>query len=104
MAVIGLLLAITVGAVYVGAAVVARHRAQAAADMAALAGATVMPAGPETACQKASAVGQAMGGAVTNCSTDDLDVVVTVAVPPGVGVGMLGSATAIARAGPAEAN
>ena len=42
-----ILLAITVGGVYIGSAVIARHRAQAAADLAALAAAARLPAGPD---------------------------------------------------------
>jgi secretion/DNA translocation related TadE-like protein len=102
--VMGLLLVITSGAVYVGAAVIARHRAQSAADMAALAGAAVMPDGPAIACSRASDVARAMGGTVTACEAHDLDVIVTVGVSPGVGASILGTAAAVARAGPSDTN
>ena len=94
------LLSITVGGVYLGAAVVARHRAQAAADLAALAAAARLAAGPEIACAQAKAVASEMRVSTTGCAVDDLDVVVTTEVP--LAVGGWGTAQAAARAGPAE--
>jgi secretion/DNA translocation related TadE-like protein len=94
------LLSITGGGVYLGAAVVARHRAQAAADLAALAAAARLAAGPETACAQAKAVARQMRVSTTGCDVDDLDVVVTVDVR--LAVGGWGSARAAARAGPAD--
>lgn len=94
------LLSITGGSVYLGAAVVARHRAQAAADLAALAAAARLAAGPETACAQAKAVARQMRVSTTGCDVDDLDVVVTVDVR--LAVGGWGSARAAARAGPAD--
>jgi len=94
------LLTLTVGAVAVGSAVIARHRAQAASDMAALAAATVMPAGSGAACEKASTVARAMGTAATDCSVDGLDVVVTVDAPVALAMFGSGPARAVARAGP----
>lgn len=93
------LLSITGGGVYLGAAVVARHRAQAAADLAALAAAARLAAGPEMACAQAKAVAREMLGSITGCAVDDLDVVVT--VDARLPVGGWGSARAAARAGPA---
>jgi secretion/DNA translocation related TadE-like protein len=93
------LLSITGGGVYLGAAVVARHRAQAAADLAALAAAARVAAGPETACAQATAVAREMRGRTTDCAVDDLDVLVTIEVR--VAVGGWSSARAAARAGPA---
>ena len=60
------LLAITVGGVCLGAAVIARHRAQAAADLAALAAAGDLADGADAACAQASAVARAMNAAVRN--------------------------------------
>ena len=85
---------------YLGSAVVARHRAQAAADLAALAAAARLAAGPATACAQAKAVAREMRVGTTGCAVDDLDVVVTVEVR--LGVGGWGSARAAARAGPAD--
>lgn len=86
------LLAVTVGGAYVGSAVIARHRAQAAADLAALAGAARLPAGPDAACREATAIADAARVVVAGCEVDDLDVVVTIRA---------GRARAAARAGPA---
>jgi secretion/DNA translocation related TadE-like protein len=94
------LLGITVGATCVGSAVVARHRAQAAADMAALAAATVMPAGIAEACDKASAAARVMHTVATACSAEGLDVVVSVDAPVALASWGLGPAHAVARAGP----
>jgi secretion/DNA translocation related TadE-like protein len=93
------LLSITGGGVYLGSAVVARHGAQAAADLAALAAAARLAAGPETACAQANAVAREMRVSITSCAVDDLDVVVTIEVR--LAVGGWGKAQAAARAGPA---
>lgn len=87
------LLAFTVGGFHLGSAVIARHRAQAAADLAALAAAARLPDGVEAACGEASVIAAAMGAAVADCKVDDLDVVVTVSA---------GKARAAARAGPVD--
>jgi secretion/DNA translocation related TadE-like protein len=79
-AMVVVLLVVTGGSAYLGAAVVARHRAQAAADLAALAAAARVPAGPQTACAQANALARAMRVSTTGCTVDDLDVVVTVEV------------------------
>jgi secretion/DNA translocation related TadE-like protein len=92
------LLTVTVGVAHLGAAVVARHRAQAAADLAALAAAARVPAGPEAACAQADAVARAMRAHTAGCLLDDLDVVITVEVP--TAGGRWGTARAAARAGP----
>lgn len=85
-------MAFTVGGFHIGSAVVARHRAQAAADLAALAGAARVADGPEAACSRSATIANAMAVAVADCTVDDLDVVVTVRA---------GKAQAAARAGPA---
>jgi secretion/DNA translocation related TadE-like protein len=90
------LLSVTGGSACLGAAVLARHRAQAAADLAALAAAARVPAGAETACAQADALARAMRTSPAGCALDDLDVVVTIEV----GVGRWGAARAAARAGP----
>ncbi|WP_307728207.1 Rv3654c family TadE-like protein [Candidatus Mycobacterium methanotrophicum] len=94
------LLSIAGGGVYLGSAVVARHRAQAAADLAALAAAARLAAGPETACAQAKAVASKMRVDTTGCVVEDLDVVVTTEVR--LAVGGWGKARAAARAGPAD--
>jgi secretion/DNA translocation related TadE-like protein len=92
------LLAVTGGGAALGSVVVARHRAQAAADLAALAAASRLPAGPLTACAWARRVARQMRADDTDCAVKGLDVVVTVRIA----VPITGrSARAAARAGPA---
>ncbi|ORA39715.1 helicase [Mycobacterium branderi] len=98
-AMVAALLAVTVGGAYLGSAVVARHRAQAAADLAALAAAARLPAGADAACGQATAVARTMRVDDVDCVVRGLDAVVSVRVAvPLVG---WGSARAAARAGPA---
>jgi secretion/DNA translocation related TadE-like protein len=100
---VAVLLSITLGGVYLGSAVVARHRAQSAADLAALAAAERLVAGRETACAWATAVADRTKGRVTSCTVEALDVVVTVEVDVRLGRWGLRAARGAARAGPAEA-
>ena len=102
VAMMAVLLAITAGGGYVGSAVIARHRAQAAADLAALAAAGRLADGADAACAQASALAHAMRTAVTQCVVEDLDVVVTVAAPLAFGRLGVGPARASARAGPVD--
>jgi secretion/DNA translocation related TadE-like protein len=94
------LLAITIGGSYVGSAVIARHRAQAAADLSSLAAATHLADGTGPACSWASVLAHAMRTTVTQCVVDDLDVVVTVETSVSLGRIAAGPARATARAGP----
>ena len=89
---------VALGGVWVGTAAIARHRAQSAADLAALAVAAQVVAGPSGACGKAELVVGAAGGVLHRCDVLDLDVVVVVVV--GIGGPVGGHAQAIARAGP----
>ncbi|KKC02305.1 helicase [Mycobacterium nebraskense] len=91
---VAVLLCVTGAGAYLGSVVVARHRAQAAADLAALAAAARLPAGAEAACARATAVAREMR-TDASCAVDDLDVVVTVQVAV-----FGGAARAAARAGP----
>jgi len=93
------LLSITLGGVWIGTAALARHRAQAAADLAALAAAGRLPLGPDAACGTARQIAAAMGAALAGCEVVHLDVVVTMTVQTGGWPG--GAARAAARAGPA---
>jgi secretion/DNA translocation related TadE-like protein len=83
---------------YLGSAVVARHRAQAAADLAALAAASRLPSGTGAACARATKVAREMRVTDAQCEVHDLDVVVTVEVAVFFG----GAAQAAARAGPVD--
>ncbi|ORV46597.1 helicase [Mycolicibacter engbaekii] len=95
---VAVLLSLTGGGLALGCAVIARHQAQAIADLAALAGAASAPAGPARACAQAGALARRMHATEISCTTDGLDVVVAIAIPvPGW---HLGSARASARAGP----
>jgi secretion/DNA translocation related TadE-like protein len=96
------LVAITLGVVAVGSAVAARHRAQAAADLAALAGAGRLATGAAAACQWADAVAGAMRAEVTGCRVESLDVVVSVQTSVQLGRFGVGTAGAVARAGPVD--
>ncbi|MGB8388131.1 Rv3654c family TadE-like protein [Mycobacterium sp.] len=95
---VAVLLWVTGAGVCLGSAVVARHRAQAAADLAALAAAARLPSGVGAACARATAVAREMRIDDARCEVDDLDVVVTVQVV----VVFAGTARAAARAGPAD--
>jgi secretion/DNA translocation related TadE-like protein len=96
MAMVAVLLSITAVGAYLGAVLVARHRAQAAADLAALAAAARLPAGVEAACNRATVVAHEMRAGDARCTVDGLDVVVTIRVR----VAFAGVARADARAGP----
>ncbi|HEX7322398.1 MAG TPA: Rv3654c family TadE-like protein [Mycobacterium sp.] len=100
VAMVAALLAVTSAAVCLGSAVVARHRAQAAADLAALAAATWLPSGAGTACQRAATVVRRMAAECAGCRVDGLDVVVTVEIPVVLAGWGAGPARAVARAGP----
>lgn len=84
---------------HLGAATIARHRAQAAADLAAFSAAVRLAAGPEAACATARTIADAMGAAVSDCRTEDLDVTVRVTVTVQLPWSP-GPARAAARAGP----
>jgi secretion/DNA translocation related TadE-like protein len=94
------LLAVSTGGLYLGSAVIARHRAQAAADLASLAAAGRVAHGVDTACAQADLVARAMRTTVTQCVIEDLDVVVTVDASLALGRFGVGPARAAARAGP----
>jgi secretion/DNA translocation related TadE-like protein len=96
---VAVLLCITGAGAHLGSVVVARHRAQAAADLAALAAAARLPSGAAAACARATAVAHEMRVDDTRCGVDGLDVVVTAQVA----VAFAGVARAAARAGPVGA-
>jgi secretion/DNA translocation related TadE-like protein len=102
VAMMAVLVTITVACVYLGSAVVARHRAQAAADLAALAAAGGLARGAQAACARAVAVAEAMRTAIADCSVAGLDVVVAVDVSVALGRLGIGTARAVARAGPVD--
>jgi secretion/DNA translocation related TadE-like protein len=83
------------------AVAVARQRAAAVADLAALAAAQRALDGPAAACARAAQLAAADGARLLRCTlTGDVATVVAQVTPPGP-IGRIGSATARARAGPA---
>lgn len=85
-----------------GSGYLARHRAAAAADLAALAAAQQLrKAGPATPCEAASTVAKANGGVLRSCAVDGWDVEVTVAVGITGPTAWLADPVRRARAGPA---
>ncbi|KAA9376289.1 flp pilus-assembly TadE/G-like family protein [Microbispora cellulosiformans] len=89
--------------VQVGVARVARHRAQSAADLAALGAARWALAAPGEACARAKVITAANRASLRSCSVSEGVAEVTVAVP--FEVPLLGAVTAVASAsaGPAGA-
>lgn len=97
------LLALTAAAVQFGAAVITRHRAEAAADLAALAAAAYLVNGDATACDQARRVAGRMTVRMVACEPSGWEVSVEIeAAPPGF-LDRFGVARAMARAGPAPA-
>jgi secretion/DNA translocation related TadE-like protein len=86
---------------HLGAAVAARHRAEAAADLAALAAAGQAVHGAGTACRRAEVIAQQMGGKVIRCLLSGWDALVEVHVPVPLALGGV-EAVGRARAGPME--
>ena len=96
---IAALVVIALGGIQLGAAEVARHRAQAAADLAALAAAGGLSLGSDAACQQADNLAATMRATVRDCHVEQLDVVVSVMVRTAGWIGV--EARAASRAGPA---
>ena len=92
-----------VAVIYLGAAVLARHRAQHAADLGALAAAVEAVSGADDPCARARELTAEQDGGprVTRCAPDGQDVLVAVAVRVRLGGWGVRDATAQARAGPA---
>ncbi|MFC4373003.1 Rv3654c family TadE-like protein [Nocardia halotolerans] len=86
----------------VGAVVVARHRAQAAADLGALAAAGALAEGAEVGCAQAGEVARRMGARVSRCVAEQWDVVVTVEANVALGVFGVRTVGGAARAGPVD--
>lgn len=95
----GILLVITAVALALGTLVGARHRAETAADLGALAGAVAVRDGVD-GCAAATRVVEANDGRVTSCLVADRTVEVTVSVTTGRMFGRTWVRAAAARAGP----
>ena len=99
--VIALLVSFALGAAAVGGAVVTRHRAAGAADLAALAAADAVADAATEPCGRAAVVAERHGGLLIACAVKGMVVDVVVRLPAG---GLLGDglfASVRARAGPA---
>lgn len=94
------MLLVAVGfAARLGAAVLARQRAEIGADLAALAGAVKVLQGPDMACAAALKVAVANGAELADCTVRGADVLVTVEASVGSGP-FAAAAAGRARAGP----
>ena len=94
------LIVVVVMVIHVGSAVGARHQAQSAADLAALAGAGSLDRGMGDACETARGLAGRMGTVLRECTIADWDVIVTVGQPVFLGRFGMSDAIASARAGP----
>ncbi|GEL27000.1 hypothetical protein PSU4_59540 [Pseudonocardia sulfidoxydans NBRC 16205] len=96
-----LVLGLAVVGIELGGAVLARHRAEAAADLAALAAATDAALGQDAACARARTIAAGMDSTLRRCVFDGWDALVEVGTPRAA---VLGDPEALgrARAGPAE--
>ncbi|MFC4854458.1 Rv3654c family TadE-like protein [Actinophytocola glycyrrhizae] len=93
---IAVLMVVMTAVLWFGAAVVARHRGEAAADLAALAAASVAVGGELQACEEARWVVERMDAVLRSCRLSGWDALVEVEVA----FRPFGSAAARARAGP----
>lgn len=100
--VIAALAAVTVLVLYISAAVVARHRAQSAADLSALAAAVAHAEAQQEPCVAARELASAQRppAQLTDCRIDGDDVIVRTTIPIDLGLFGVRAASAQARAGP----
>ncbi|WP_246081746.1 Rv3654c family TadE-like protein [Nocardioides litoris] len=101
LAMAGVLLLVGAALGVVGAVLAAHRQAQAAADLAAVAGARSVADGDD-ACAAAAGLARANGATLTGCTTDGRDVRVTVRVTGPRWLGLRADLDAEARAGPAR--
>ena len=94
---LALLLLVVLG-VQLGTAVVARHRAEVAADLGALAGAAMLWHGPDVGCRRAATVVERNGATLVSCRWAGRHLLIETVVP----VAVWGTAGARARAGPVD--
>lgn len=101
LALVVVLLAAVLAVALLGSVMTARGRAQAGADLAALAAATALDRhGPGAACESAAQTARANGVTLAACSVEDADVVVAATVEADLGALGRRAARAEARAGP----
>ncbi len=101
VACLGVLLLLGAAMGVVGALVVAHRKAQSAADLAALAGASAVQQGA-SACAAAGSIATANGAGLTDCSVAGEDVTVVVTVGGPHWLGQLRDLSARSRAGPGD--
>ncbi|MDQ1682246.1 MAG: hypothetical protein QOH99_787 [Frankiaceae bacterium] len=96
VAVVAFVTALTFAALSLADVRIARHRAAAAADLAAVAGAAAWPASPSAMCARAREIGTLNGAVVTECHLDGsaVSVHVTVGVRGALPLGAVVSARA----------
>ena len=102
-AAVGVLVCLLGLALALGAATLARHRAEAAADLGALAAARDVVTGADVACARAAEVVRGNGALLVACSVDGWTVTVVTSVPCGCVPSVSGDAAGRARAGPVAA-
>jgi len=103
LALSGVLLLAGAASVLAGLAIISRHEAGTAADLAALAAASQVLSGSEVACARAAVIAEANAAALESCTIAADGVVdVTVSVTVELGSLGIGVARAMARAGVAE--
>lgn len=96
------LLAMAILLLHFGSVVAVRHRAQSAADLAALAVAGALDQGVESACGAAETLSRRMSVSVSSCRVEGWDAIVTVTARVLLSDFGVKEASAIARAGPVE--
>ncbi len=99
---IGVIVTLLTALLWFVAAVVTRHRAESAADLAALAAASTAVAGEQRACDEARWVTDHMGVELRSCRLSGWDALVEVVAQPPAALQQFGPAAARARAGPVE--
>lgn len=100
VAAIAVVMTVATFVVWFGVATSTRHRATAAADLAALAAATAAVRGERQACDKARWVATNMAVELRSCRLSGWDALVEVTARPSGVLAGFGSAEARARAGP----
>ena len=98
---IAVVLAVMVVGVNLGAAASSRHRAEAAADLAALAAASHAGDAEPSACAYAARVADGMAARLVSCRLAGWEAAIEVEVLPPLSLGRWGVARGRARAGPA---
>ena len=97
---IAVLVSVAAFGLHLGEAMVIRHRAEAAADLAALAAAARAVPGERYACDQARSITGRMRVQLASCSLHGWDALISVTAQPTGWLGTLGPATAHSRAGP----